>query len=110
MPTVYSQVSCWLHFHNTRGLGVLAISLPECRTAYLFDTSFSGTAGNVAIEDVVHMCEETGGVTNIDLDKILALSQHLVKLPGHKTDSYLLRAGKSKELIRDLSTEQLKEK
>ena len=45
--------------------------------------------------------------TGIDLDLALAVSRKVVGILGHNTDSYLLRAGKSKDLIRELPTGQI---
>ena len=67
-----------------------------------------GAAGNVATEDVLHMCDEMGIETGVDLDKAMDISRKIVGLLHHSTDSYLLRAGKSKDLIRDLPTGQIK--
>ena len=36
------------------------------------------------------------------------VSRRLVAMLGHATDSYLLRAGKSKDLIREIPTKQIK--
>ena len=81
-----------------------------------FDTSFAGVggcpfvpgaAGNVASEDVLHMCEEMHIATGVDLDQVLEISRRIQSLVGHSTDSYLLRAGKSKDLIRELPTGQI---
>ena len=66
-----------------------------------------GAAGNVATEDVLHMCDEMGVKTGIDLDQAMAISRRVVQIIDHPTDSYLLRAGKSKDLIRDLPTGQI---
>ena len=116
MRRCYPQVNWWLHFHNTRGLGI-ANSLAGMEAGFTqFDTSFAGVggcpfvpgaAGNVATEDVLHMCEEMGIATGIDLDKAMEVSRQVAGLVGHSTDSYLLRAGKSKDLIRELPTGQL---
>ena len=82
-----------------------------------FDTSFAGVggcpfvpgaAGNVASEDVIHMLDEMGVKTGIDLDAAMDVSRRLVAMLGHSTDSYLLRAGKSKDLIREIPTKQIK--
>ena len=54
------------------------------------------------------MCDEMGIETGVDLDKAMAISRSVVGLLQHPTDSYLLRAGKSKDLIRDLPTGQIK--
>jgi len=117
MAKTYPQVTWWLHFHNTRGLGIANIVAGMQAGFTRFDTAFAGVggcpfvpgaAGNVATEDVVHMCDEMGVASGIDLDKTMEISRLLVQLFGHNTDSYLLRAGKSKDLIRDLPTGQIK--
>lgn len=114
---LYPDVSWWLHFHNTRGLGIANI-LAGLQSGFTqYDTSFGGVggcpfvpgaAGNVTTEDVLHMCEQMGIDTGIDLDKALSISQKVRTLLGHETDSYLLRAGKASDLIRDLPKGQLR--
>lgn len=54
------------------------------------------------------MCDEMKVVTGIDLDQAMVISRRVVELVGHSTDSYLLWAGKSKDLIRELPTEEIK--
>lgn len=117
MARCYPQVNWWLHFHNTRGLGIANILAGMQAGFTQFDASFAGVggcpfvpgaAGNVATEDVLHMCDEMQVETGIDLDKAMAISRRIVTLIGHSTDSYLLRAGKSKDLIRELPTGQIK--
>ena len=117
MARSYPQVNWWLHFHNTRGLGIANIMAGMQAGFTRFDTSFAGVggcpfvpgaAGNVATEDVIHMCDEAGVKTGIDLDKAMAVSKRLVEILGHATDSYLLRAGKASDLIRELPTGQIK--
>lgn len=117
MRRCYPNVSWWLHFHNTRGLGIANILAGMQAGFTQYDASFAGVggcpfvpgaAGNVATEDVLHMCEEMKVETGIDLDKAMAISRRVVELVGHSTDSYLLRAGKAKDLIRELPTGQIK--
>jgi len=112
----YPQVSWWLHFHNTRGMAMANIVAGMQAGIYQFDASFAGVggcpfvpgaAGNVATEDVLHMCEEMGVVTGIDLDRAMEISRNVVGMLARSTDSYLLRAGKSKDLIRELPTGQI---
>lgn len=113
MAKEFPQVTWWLHFHNTRGLGIANI-LAGMQAGFIrYDSAFAGVggcpfvpgaAGNVSTEDVIHMCEETGVETGIDLDRMMDVSRRLVQIVGHAADSYLLRAGKAKDLIRDLPT------
>ena len=117
MKREFPEVTWWLHFHNTRGQGVANILAGLQAGVTRFDTSFAGVggcpfvpgaAGNVSTEDVVHMCDEMNIETGIDLDRAMGISRRVVELVGHPTDSYLLRAGKSRDLIRELPKEQLK--
>ena len=116
MAQDYPQVSWWLHFHNTRGLGIANILSGMQAGFTRYDAAFAGVggcpfvpgaAGNVATEDVLHMCDEMGIKTGIDLDRAMDISRTLVTFLGHQTDSYLLRAGKSKDLIRQIPTGQI---
>lgn len=116
MKKCYPQVSWWMHFHNTRGLGIANILAAMEAGFDQFDASFAGVggcpfvpgaAGNVTTEDVLHMCDEMGVETGIDLDKAMAISRCVVEILGHSTDSYLLRAGKAKDLILDLPKGQI---
>ena len=47
--------------------------------------------------------DEMGIKTGIDLEKIIDLAKRVRHLVGHDTDSYILKAGPSKELIREQS-------
>nr|WP_300093428.1 hydroxymethylglutaryl-CoA lyase [Sedimentibacter sp.] len=117
MQKEFPMVKWILHFHNTRGLGVANIIAGMQAGITWFDTSFAGVggcpfvpgaAGNVSTEDVLHMLDEMNIETGIDLDNTILISKMLVKILGHSTDSYILRAGKSKDLILDLPTGQKK--
>lgn len=104
----YPEVSWWLHFHNTRGLAVANIMAAMEAGMNQFDSSFGGlggcpfvpgAAGNISTEDVLHMCEESGIETGIDIVKVMELSRSLRERLNHDTDSYILRAGRSRDLI-----------
>ena len=104
----YPQIKWNLHFHNTRDMGSANIIAALDAGMTNFDGSFSGlggcpyapgASGNVCSEDIVHMLEEMGIDTGIDLDKAIVLAKKAAELVGHKTDSYMLKAGKVKDLI-----------
>ena len=104
----YPQCSWWLHFHNTRGMAMANMIAAMDAGMTQFDTSFGGlggcpfvpgAAGNLSTEDVVHLCDESGIATGIDILKIMELSRRLQTLLGHDLDSYILRAGRSSDLI-----------
>lgn len=103
----YPNVSWWLHAHNTRGTAIGNILAAMDAGFTHFDASFAGlggcpfvpnAAGNVATEDVVHMFYEMGVDTGIDLDKCIATARRAREMVGHDSDSYILKAGASKDL------------
>lgn len=117
MRREYPQVKWWFHFHNTRGLGIANVLAGMEAGFTNYDASFAGVggcpfvpgaAGNVTTEDVLHMCSQMHVETGIDLDKSIAISRKVVEMLGHSTDSYLLRAGKADDLIRELPKGQIK--
>lgn len=95
-----------VHFHNTRGTALL-----NCLAAYEvgirhFDTAIGGLSrqlvgtsvteigkGNVPTEDLVHVLEEMGIDTGIDLDALLRAVETAEKLAGHPLAGHILRAG-----------------
>lgn len=93
-----------LHFHNTRGMG-LANALAAWQTGITrFDASLGGlggcpfapgATGNVCTEDLVHMFEQMGVATGVDLDALLAASATLPDLVGHETPGQVVKAGKA---------------
>ncbi len=110
MKEHYPQVKWWLHFHNTRGMAMANVLAAMQAGITRFDSSFAGlggcpfvpgAAGNVASEDLVHMMEEMGVETGIDMVKLVGIAKNVRQIIGHDTDSYILRAGLSKDLIRD---------
>ncbi|MCK9217954.1 MAG: hydroxymethylglutaryl-CoA lyase [Firmicutes bacterium] len=110
MQENYPQVKWWLHFHNTRGMGIANILATMLTGITNFDSSFCGlggcpfvpgAAGNVCSEDVVHMMDEMGIKTDINIFKLLELAKKVQQLVEHEADSYLLRAGRSKDLLKE---------
>lgn len=104
----YPQASWWLHFHNTRGMAMANILAAMDAGMTRFDSAFGGlggcpfvpgAAGNISSEDVIHMCDESGIATGVDVTKVLSVSRSLRTLLSHDLDSYVLRAGRSCELL-----------
>ena len=55
--------------------------------------------GNIATEDLVHMCHEMGVETGIDLDQVISLGKHVAQIIGHETSSFILKAGKCSDIV-----------
>ena len=104
----YPEATWWLHFHNTRGMAMANIVAAMEAGMTQFDSSFGGlggcpfvpgAAGNISSEDVIHMFDECGIETGVDIVKVLDLSRRLRDLLDHSMESYILRAGRSCDLI-----------
>lgn len=117
LQDTFPEVKYILHFHNTRGMAVANIIAGMDAGVTWFDTAFAGVggcpfvpgaAGNVSSEDVVHMFSEMGVETGIDLDKVIAIGRRVEEIINRRADSYVLHAGKNKDLLKELPTGQLK--
>lgn len=100
--TRWSQVPFTLHVHNTRGMG-----LANCLAAWQsgvtqFDAALGGlggcpfapgATGNVCTEDLVHMFEQVGVDTGVDLAALIELSTTLPELVGHDVPGQVAKAG-----------------
>jgi hydroxymethylglutaryl-CoA lyase len=96
-----------LHFHNTRGLGLVNVLAAYEAGALRFDAALGGlggcpfapgASGNICTEDLVNMCEEMGIATGIDLPKLIALSRGLPALLGHQVPGQVAKAGRNCDL------------
>lgn len=105
----FPQVKWILHFHNTRGAGNANILAGMQAGITWFDSSFGGlggcpfvpgAAGNVISEDVIHMLHEMNIETGIDIDKAIGVAKRVGEIVGHSLPGYILKAGKSSDLIK----------
>lgn len=91
-----------LHFHNTRGTGLANVLAALQLGVSDFDASVGGlggcpyapgASGNVATEELVHMVEDMGIATGIDLDAMIDAAADAERLVGRTLPSQILRAG-----------------
>jgi hydroxymethylglutaryl-CoA lyase len=91
-----------LHFHNTRGAALANVLAALQLGVDDFDASVGGlggcpyapgASGNVATEELVHMVEDMGVDTAIDLDALLDVAATAVRIVGRTLPSQGLRAG-----------------
>jgi hydroxymethylglutaryl-CoA lyase len=99
------EFSC--HFHNTRGMGLANIVAGLEAGITIYDASLGGiggcpfapgATGNVCTEDVVHMLEEMGVNTSINLDQLILASNKLKDLLEHDLPGQVAKAGKSSRM------------
>lgn len=98
----HPDVGLNLHFHNTRGTG-LANVLAALRLGVSdFDASVGGlggcpyapgASGNIASEELVHMVEDMGVATGVDLAAMIDAAAAAEEMVGHTLPSQVLRAG-----------------
>lgn len=103
----FPMVEWNLHFHNTRGVGFANVVAGMQAGVYRFDASFAGlggcpfapgATGNIATEDLLHMCDEMGLETGVDIDKAITTANKVKEYVGHETASFILKAGKNSDL------------
>jgi hydroxymethylglutaryl-CoA lyase len=91
-----------LHFHNTRGTGLANVLAALQLGVADFDASVGGlggcpyapgASGNVASEELVHMVEDMGVGTGIDLEALIDVARIAERIVGRELPSQVLRAG-----------------
>ena len=96
------ETSLNLHFHNTRGTGLANVLAALQLGVADFDASVGGlggcpyapgATGNIASEELVHMVEDMGVATGVDLEALIDVAARAERMVGHTLPSQVLRAG-----------------
>jgi hydroxymethylglutaryl-CoA lyase len=91
-----------LHLHDTRGTALVNAYAAMQAGVARFDTAAgglggspfaAGAGGNLASEDLVHLCDDLGVGTGVDLDRLLEASALVGRLVGRPVPSRLATAG-----------------
>ena len=91
-----------LHFHNTRGTGLANVLAALELGVDDFDASVGGlggcpyapgATGNIATEELVHMVEDMGVATGVDLAAMIDAAAEAERIVGRELPSQVLRAG-----------------
>lgn len=93
-----------LHLHDTRGMGIANAYVGLQMGVKYFDASvgglggcpFSGAgkaAGNIVTEELVHMCDELGIQTGIDLEKLLKVTEEIEEILGRSLPGKVSKGG-----------------
>jgi hydroxymethylglutaryl-CoA lyase len=106
--SAHPQISLNLHFHNTRGTGLANVLAALELGVADFDASVGGlggcpyapgATGNIATEELVHMVEDMGVATGIDLDALIDAAADAERIVGRVLPSQVLRAGPRSRVI-----------
>jgi hydroxymethylglutaryl-CoA lyase len=103
----HSGLSLGLHFHNTRGIGL--VNIYEALTIGLttFESSVGGlggcpfapgASGNVCTEDLVYLLHEIGIHTGIELSALIEVAKKTEKVIGHPLPGQVMKAGQRLDL------------
>jgi hydroxymethylglutaryl-CoA lyase len=100
--TAFPEAALNLHFHNTRGTGLANVLAALELGVSDFDASVGGlggcpyapgATGNIATEELVHMVEDMGVATGIDLEAMIEVAAQAETMVGRTLPSQVLRAG-----------------
>ena len=91
-----------LHFHNTRGIGLVnvveglraGVTSYESSLAGLGGCPFApGATGNICTEDLIYLLDEMGIDTGIDLGALIQVARRLERIVGRSLPGQLMKAG-----------------
>jgi hydroxymethylglutaryl-CoA lyase len=98
-----------MHFHETRGTGLVnvysawqaGVERFDCSVGGLGGSPFAaGAAGNVATEAVVSLFDDLGVATGLDVERLIAAALLVEALVGHPVPSPLAHVGPRSRLTR----------
>lgn len=96
------DVTIALHFHNTRGVGLVCAYAGLQLGIRNFEASIAGiggcpfvprATGNIASEDFVYMSHESGFATGINLDKLVEAAKVAETILGRELPGQVMKAG-----------------
>jgi hydroxymethylglutaryl-CoA lyase len=98
----FPEVELTLHFHDTRGLGLvnvvagldMGVTHYEAALGGVGGCPFaSGATGNICTEDLVYLAQELGLETGIDLARLVEASKRLAEILDHGLPGKIMKAG-----------------
>lgn len=101
------EIDIALHFHNTRGVGLVCVYAGLLEGVTRYESSIGGlggcpfapkATGNICTEDLVYMLDECGVETGVDLGKLIAVAQRTEATIGRTLPGQVMKAGRRLEL------------
>ena len=98
----YPDLDVSLHFHNTRGLGLVNVYEALNMGLYIFESSVAGlggcpfapgATGNVCTEDLVYLMGELGFETGINLVELIKVAKRVEEVVGRELPGQVMKAG-----------------
>lgn len=103
----YPDLELSLHFHNTRGLGLvnvyealnMGLNIFESSVAGLGGCPFApGATGNICTEDLVYLMDELGLKTGINLVELIKVAKRVEEVVGRRLPGQVMKAGRRLDL------------
>lgn len=103
-------IPLWLHMYNTRGMGLVGVLAAVQMGVTGIDAAVGGLGGspvvpgvaaNIASEELVYLCQDSGIETGCDLRKLITAARWAQDAVGRTLPSGILRAGAGVQRIRD---------
>ena len=93
-----------LHLHDTRGLGIANAVTAMQMGVDDFNSSVGGmggcpyagfkdAAGNIVTEDLVHLCQEMGVETGVDLERLIEVAREAEAIVAHPLPGKVMKGG-----------------
>jgi len=107
----YPDIGLSLHFHNTRGIGLvnvyeallMGMSRFESTVGGLGGCPFApGATGNISTEDLVYLMNELGVETGVDLEKLIEQANKVEKVVGRPLPGQVMKSGPRLRLHKNL--------
>lgn len=104
---LYPGLSLGLHFHNTRGIGLVNIYEALAIGVTTFESSVAGlggcpfapdATGNVCTEDLVYLLHELGIHTGIDLNALIWVAKKVEDIIGSRLPGQVMKTGQRLDL------------
>ncbi|HSR12434.1 MAG TPA: hydroxymethylglutaryl-CoA lyase [Thermodesulfobacteriota bacterium] len=103
----YPDVEVGLHFHNTRGLGLVNVYEALLMGLTTFESSVAGlggcpaapgATGNVCTEDMIYLFNELGIETGINLRELIQVAKMVEQVIGRVLPGQVMKAGERLDL------------
>ncbi len=97
-----------LHFHNTRGIGLVNVAAGLDEGVDNYESSLGGlggcpfapgATGNICTEDLIYLLHEMGIATGVDLDRLCQVAQRIESVVGRKLPGQVMKAGPRLRLL-----------
>ncbi len=98
----FPAIELALHFHNTRGIGLVNVYAALQLGLTKFESSVGGlggcpfapgATGNVCTEDLVYLFHELGIDTGIDLEQLIIVARQVEEVIGRPLPGQVMKAG-----------------